>query len=140
MVRSIQGERRPLERPWTRRALCRDLALSDVTQSKLAERYGVTDGAITQFKQKHAVEIAAILADSANEFAGILIADKVNRLATYEALLEDAAQVGDGKQAAKLLHAVAEEMGHLPQRVQLSGQVDTQTRYQIDGVNPEDLR
>lgn len=140
MVRSIEGARAPLSRPWVRRALCRDLALSNVTQSDLAEKYGVTGGAITQFKQRNAQEIEAIRADSADEYAGLLLAQKQARIATYSEMIEDAHARGDAKTAGRLLRQIAEELGALPQRVAISGQLDTQSRYVIDGVDMEALR
>lgn len=136
MTRGRNGERDPLSRPWTKRALMRDLALGNTTQRELAAKYGVSEPAMTYFKQRNAEQIEDIRANAEGEFAGILISQKANRLQAYADLLEDA----DPKLATRVLRQIAEEMGHLPQRVQLSGQVDTQTRYQIDGVDPGDLR
>lgn len=140
MVRSIQGERSPLERPWVRRALCRDLALSDVTQSDLAEKYGVTPSSITTFKQRHVQEISAIQQDTADEYAGLLLASKQARIATYSDMIEQAHDRGDDKTAGRLLRQIAEELGALPQRTVISGQLDTQSRYVIDGVDLEALK
>lgn len=140
MTRSIQGERQPLGRPWTRRALMRDLALGDVTQAALAERYGVSPAAVTYFKQRFAAEIEDIRGDAEGEYAGVLIARKINRLQMYQEAIERAEDSGDDKLLARLLRQVAEECGHLPSRIQVSGQLDTQTRYVIDGVDTGDLR
>lgn len=140
MSRSRSGVRSPLERPWTRRALMQDLALGEVTQSKLAESYGCSEAAITLFKQRHLAEINLIRDHAEDEFAGILIAKKAGRLQAYQDMLERAEESGDDKHAAKVLRQVAEELGALPQRVAISGQLDTQSRYVIDGVDLEQLR
>ncbi len=146
MVRANNGQRDPLELPWNRHALCRMLAEGRMPQAEMATRMGVTPGAITQFKQRHAEKIAAIAADVENEFAGIAIAQKQNRLAVYEQELAKAIEAGADKHiVARLLRQIAEEMGHLPSRVQLSGQVGIQTTYTITGedgipVDPEALK
>lgn len=156
MVRSRGGQRDPLEsRPWVRHALQRELATGNQTQSALARKYGVSPSSITEFKQRHAEKIEAIRADAENEFAGLLIAEKANRLAVYERLLEHAmgatdsdqgddegeAPPVDGKLAARVLRQIAEEMGHLPTRMQVSGELGTTTRYVISDAdgNPIDI-
>jgi transcriptional regulator with XRE-family HTH domain len=156
----------PLEIPWTRRQLIVDLALSGKTQEVLAEKYGVTQGAISQFKAKHATEVAAVLADTENEFAGIALAEKANRLATYQDILKKALSATpktngkgeivygipdehgerhpimeiDAGVAQKILRNMAEELGHLPNRVTLDGGIGIRTDYTINGVDPEALK
>jgi transposase-like protein len=129
-----------LERDWVRRALIIDLATSGDTQVKLARKYGVANSSLTEFKQRHADEIAAEREAGLEEFAGILIADKANRLAIYEELLEVARAKGDERSALRILRNVAEEMGHLPQRIQMGGEVGVRTSYEIVGVDPEALK
>lgn len=145
-----------LELPWTRRQLVVDLALSGKTQSELAEKYGVTQQSISDFKARHLTEVQAVLADSENEFAGIAIANKANRLATYQSILERLAgaveanaDLGDDEQAmdektanavGKILRNVAEELGHLPNRVTLGGEVGVRTDYTINGLDPGNLK
>ena len=155
-----------LELPWTRRELVVDLALSGKTQEALAEKYGCTQGAISQFKAKHATDIQAVRDDSENEFAGIAIAQKATRLATYLDMLEKALMPApkvnskgeimyglpdeDGVRhpimevdlsvAQKIQRNVAEELGHLPNRVTLGGEVGIRTDYTINGVEPEALK
>jgi hypothetical protein len=148
--------------------LIRELALSDIRQSELARKYDVTEGAITQFKHKHAEAIAAVRADADNEFAGILIAQKAARLAAYEELhaiaitpqpkispsgkivhetvmnehgeLEDAiVNEIDVRAAALVLKQAAEEMGQLPTRLQIQGDMQTTTTYKIEGFSESDL-
>lgn len=144
------------------RQVVRLLAAEEITRSEIARRYEVTPGAVTQFADRNAEEIAAVKADMDNEFAGILIANKAMRLGVYEQLLEAAttpmpvhdARTGkvmtgpngepimeaDGNLAAKVLKQAAEEMGQLPTRLQVAGGLDVTTTYRIEGVNPEDLR
>lgn len=155
-----------LELPWTRRQLVVDLALSGKTQEALAEKYGCTQGAISQFRAKHLTDIQAVRDDSENEFAGIAIAEKANRLATYLDMLEKALQPvpkvnakgeimyglpdenGERKPimeidlavAQKIQRNVAEELGHLPNRVTLGGEVGVTTAYTINGVDPGALK
>jgi len=155
-----------LELPWTRRQLIVDLALSGLTQEKLGEKYGVTQQSISDFKARHEHEIAAVLADSENEFAGIALAEKQNRLATIERIVEIAlkpvpktngkGEIVYGKPdengerhpimeidagaALKGLRNIAEELGHLPNRVTLGGEVGIKTEYTVNGVSPENLK
>jgi hypothetical protein len=141
--------------------LIRELALTDATQVSLARKYDVTEGAITQFKQKHAEAIAAVRADADNEFAGILIAQKAARLAAYEEQHRIAMtptpkvsnkgtivfdpETGDPVYEVNLgaanqtLKQAAEEMGQLPTRLQIQGDMQTTTTYRVEGVSPEDL-
>lgn len=158
--------RGPLELPWTRRKLIVDLALADATQTQLAEKYGVSQPAISLFRDRHAHEIAAVLADKENEFAGIAIAEKAVRLASYADVLETALKPvpkvnGKGEivyglpdengerspimeidagAALKALRNVAEELGHLPNRVTLGGEVGIRTEYTVNGVDPGNLK
>lgn len=149
-----------------RRQIIRELAAQEVNQSALAIKYGVSTSAITQFKQRHAEEIAAVRADMDNEFAGILIANKAARLAAlvdlYEAATTPTPKISvkgdvvrrmnpetgefeevmeiDARAAMQALKQAAEEMGQLPTRVQVSGGMDIRTNYTIEGVSPDDLR
>jgi hypothetical protein len=145
------------------RALARDLALTKLTQEALAEKYGVTQGAISQFKTRRAEEIAAIAADADDQYAGMWIAQKADRLAELERLHaialtptpkvfgKDADQVRDpetgeaiyevdGRLAAQVMKQAAEEMGQLPTRLQVSGDMSIKTNYTVEGVDPKDLR
>lgn len=155
-----------LELPWTRRQLVVDLALSGKTQIELAEKYGVAQQSVSEFKARHATDIQAVRDDSENEFAGIAIAEKANRLATYLDMLEKALQPvpkvnskgeimyglpdenGERKPimeidlavAQKIQRNVAEELGHLPNRVTLGGEVGVRTDYTVNNVNVENLK
>lgn len=118
-------------RAWTRRKLMRELALGEKTHAQLAAEYGATREAVSRFKARHAQEIEDIIARSDDEFAGILITQKANRLAMYQEQVEQAEDRKDWKLVARLLRQVAEEMGHLPSRMQISGAVDVHTSYTI---------
>lgn len=150
-----------------RRKLVRELALKapGVTLASIAARYGVSGASITEFKQRHAEEIAAVAADADNEYAGMLIASKAYRLALLEQIVEQAgipvpkvtpagkivhrwnAETGEDEEVMEIdvraqMQAVkqaAEELGQLPNRVTLSGQIDTTTVYKIVNVSDEDL-
>lgn len=148
-----------------RRKLIREIALGDETQSQLARRYGVTAQSMSDFKKRNADEIAAVAADADNEYAGMLIASKAYRLALLEQIVEQAgipvpkvtpagkivhrwnAETGEDEEVMEIdvraqMQAVkqaAEELGQLPSRVTLSGQIDTTTVYKIVNVSDEDL-
>jgi hypothetical protein len=138
--RSRGGEREPLEKPWRKRSVMRDCALGDMTIVQLAEKYEVSNTAITDFKRRYREEIQAIIDDAENEFAGIWIASKEQRLSAYRDLWERAWEDEDFSLCSKIEKQVAEEMGHLPGRITVSGQLDTTTKYTINGVDPEALR
>jgi len=155
-----------LEKPWTRRQLIVELATSGKSQEKLAEEYDVSQSAVSQFAARHRQTIEQVRADQENEFAGIAIAEKATRLATYLDVLDTALKPVpkvnakgeimyglpdesgerhpimeiDGGVAQKILRNVAEELGHLPNRVTLGGEVGVTTNYKINGVEPENLR
>jgi predicted transcriptional regulator len=151
-----------LEHPLTRRMLQTDLAHSGKSQSELAEKYGVTQPSISEFAARHAATIQQIRDDAANEFAGLAIAQKAARLEVYRELLDacmtpvpkTAGKDGDWVRdedgnvvheidaavAGKLLRNVAEELGHLPNRVTLGGEVGVTTSYTVNGVDPGALK
>jgi hypothetical protein len=138
-------------RGYQERLLKIDLAKGDLSQEKLAAKYGVTGPAIHHFKTRHAAAIAEIKAQIDEgvraEIVGLWIADKANRIAEYQKDVELLTeQVVDGslepqdfrgamkvKQAA--LRNVAEELGELKVQVETDGTV----KYIVEGVNPEDL-
>lgn len=131
-------------RAWTRRKLMRELALGTKTHDQLAKEYGSSREAVSRFRARHETEIAEIVERSTDEFVGIAITEKANRLATYEQMLEEAFDSNDRKSAIRILRNVAEEMGHLPSRMQISGAVDVHTSYTVKGadgapVNMENL-
>jgi len=74
------SSKRPLK-GYTAQRLMRELAVSGKLQSTLAKEYNVTQGAISIFKIKHSQEIKRISENAADEYAGLWIASKLNRLA-----------------------------------------------------------
>lgn len=143
----------------------REIAVGEMTQTALAAKYGVSQSAVSQFSSRYADEIADIRADMANEFAGILIAQKANRLALYQELAEialtptpklatngktvtvlnadgepETVMEVDVRAAAQVAKQAAEEMGQLPTRLQVQGGLDVTTKYTVTGINPEDLK
>lgn len=150
-----------------RRKLVRELALREpgTRLGDIAKKYGVSPSAITHFAKRHAEEIAAVAAAADDEFAGILIANKAYRLAAYQEMHEIAMtpqpkvsangkvayvfniETGqdemvmevDVRAAALVSKQAAEELGHLTNRVTLSGQLDTTTTYKIVNVSDDDL-
>lgn len=124
----------PLEgKPLIRLKLIRDLALSGETHDKLAEKYNVRREAISRFRKRNEDQIADCLEKAGSEFAGVLISDKATRLSVYEDLLSAAVAKGDRTAAVRILRNVAEELGHLPSRMQISGAVDVHTTYSVTG-------
>jgi hypothetical protein len=151
-----------LEHPLTRRILQEELAHGGKSQGELAEKYGVVQSSISEFAARHAATIQTIRDNAADEFAGLAIAKKQARLEVYRELLDKAMtpvpkMAGgtvvvdpndpdtfvyeiDAGVAAKILRNVAEELGHLPNRVTLGGEVGVTTNYVINGVDPGNLK
>lgn len=128
----------PLERGWARATLIRELALEEVNQAFLADKYGVSRSAITQFKHRHEVEIVEIRNNLANEYADLWVANKRNRLAELQAAAEKMAAKPDARSAevlAKLLKDAAEELGDLPTRTQVNVNTANVT-YEVVGIDP----
>jgi hypothetical protein len=138
------------------------LAHGEVNQREIGEQFGVTQQAVSAFALKYAETIAQIRDNAADEFAGLAIAQKATRLQVYEELLAAAMTASpkstasgrvvidpvtltpvfeiDAGTAAKILRNVAEELGHLPTRLQLGGEVGIRTNYKIEGVTPSNLQ
>jgi len=131
---------------WLRRDLIRDLAEGKLTQVELAEKYGVVQSSVSEFKSRHKEEIEAVRNNLEDEFAGIWIANKERRLAELSSDVEHINESELGKrdpQWAKVkqsaLKQAAEELGQIPNRI--SVQVgDVHVRYEVAGVNLDDLK
>lgn len=124
---------------YRRHELCRELAAGEVTRASLARKYGVTRQAITKFAQANKGRIEEIKAHLDDEFAGLWITRKENRLA---ALQEDFELASDNikaghhewvKARTALTHAVAEELGQLPNRSQIT--IGGTVRHELVGVD-----
>lgn len=118
--------------------LIRLLAVGEMTQDELAEEFGVTQPAIAQFKKRNRDEIEHVKANLEDEFAGLWIARKKDRVAE----LEDVAErfKADDPKAANIrlraLKQAAEELGQLKVSIEVSGGVD----YTVEGVDPKELQ
>lgn len=136
--------KKPLTRGWKKQQLIRELAQGDKLQQQLAREYGVSQGRISQFKTENAVAIEQCRLDMENEFAALWIARKLNRLAEYEADVEELNKLPKGSRSYRdkhrALRQAAEELGHLPNRVTLAGEVNARVRYLVDGVDDEALK
>jgi hypothetical protein len=124
------------------RELCRDLATGEQTKVQLARKYRISNPCITKFSKVHAREIDAIKANLDDEFAGLWIASKANRIQAYQEDLEASADGDYGTQyeqirtRAQILRQVAEELGQLPSRgAAVSGEI----KHVLKGVDLEAL-
>lgn len=132
-----------IERGWVRLQLIRELAVGEKTSPELGEKYGVDGGAIRKFAQRHREQIDQVKANLDDEYAGLWIVERKNRIAEYEsdiALLNDslATETDDKIVRTKLavLRQTAEELGQLTQKIETSGTV----HYVITGVDPAVLK
>lgn len=127
-------------------ALMRELAEGQHSQRDLAAKYGVTHGAISQFKSKHATQIAQIQATFEDEFASLWISNKANRIFQYQQqveLINDRLEQNPAdprlgtllRYAQAALDAVAKEMGAYTTKIESNDRVS----YVVEGVDPEKM-
>lgn len=148
------AERGTLERAHVRLALIRALATGEHTHGELAKQHGVTRQAVTEFVKRHAARIDQVRAKLDDEFAGRWIADKNVRLAHLEDqilrvldLIESpekalSANVGVAEVERVIqtaLRNAAEELGQLPSRQTIQHEGGVSVRYELVGIDPEDL-
>lgn len=118
--------RAPKLSPGDRRQLCRELATGDVPRAQLARKYGMARSSVTAFAKTHAAEIDAIAARLDDDFAGLWIADKGQRISAaqddYELSLagEYAGHYEHIRTRTQIRSAVAEELGQLPPRASVT--------------------
>ncbi len=130
-----------LERGWVKHRLIRDFALGEKSGQELSAQYGVSATSISAFKKRHALEIEEVRNNLADEYAGVWVANKLDRIRQYQ---EAAEQMAAGKTARSaevlvtILKAVAEELGQLPARTQVNVSNENVT-YEIVGINPDDI-
>lgn len=128
--------------PHQKQALCRELAKDEVTRADLARKYDMTRQGITEFAHRNAERIAQIAADLDDEFAGLWIASKQQRINAYMDEYErlnghpnaDHHEWSKARQAA--LRAVADELGSIPNRSQVAVSV---VKHELEGVDVADL-
>lgn len=130
-----------LERGWVKHRLIRDFALGEKTGADLAEQYGVSQTSISNFKKRHSLEIEEVRNNLADEYAGVWVASKLDRIRQYQ---EAAEKMADGRSPrnqevlVSILKAVAEELGQLPARTQVNVSQENVT-YEIVGISPDDI-
>ena len=131
-----------LSRPWIKRQLCRDLAISELNQSQLAVKYDCVPSAITEFKKRNTAEINAIRDDLENEFAGLWAANKANRIKVLEDQLEHVAnRIGSGAEdeagllrvSQRAIMLIDEVLVHLTARIAVQADVTATVNYQVMG-------
>lgn len=130
-----------LERGWVKHRLVRDMAIGEKSQRALAAQYGVSQTSISSFKKRHSMEIEEVRNNMADEYAGLWVAQKMQRIAEYQQAAEKMANGSSPRNQEVLvtiLKAVAEELGQLPTRTQVNV-TNEQTVYQVVGVSVDDI-
>lgn len=131
-----------LEFPAVRQRLILELAQGEKTQRALASDYGVVQSAIAEFKGRHLEEVESRAERLADEWAGLWIADKRNRVIEAQA---DVDAINEALQSTKdaqmfrtklaIMRQVAEELGQLKDVVEVQGRLT----YVVEGVDVADL-
>lgn len=126
---------------WIRAQLVMDLAIAEQSQTDLAEKYGVTQGAISSFKKRNIELIEARREKMLEDYGTLWVAQKYDRLATrqseIENLMAQKISARNSEVIDKLLNSVASELGDIPNKSSVD--VTTNVKYEIVGVNLEDL-
>lgn len=124
--------------------LIRELAAAEKTQAQLAIEYNVSEARVSQFKYENLDAISHAQANMLDEFAGILLADKKNRLAEYVSDVDEANERdGDGWVDARrikhnALRQIAEELGQIPNKTTMSH--EGKVEYVIEGIDLNSLK
>lgn len=143
----------PLERGHQKWLVMKDIA-DGLQMRVIAAKYGANLQSVYGFKDRHEHEINELRAMVQDEFRGLWIASKYNRIAEYQQAVEDIEQALNGilsaggtldredmvyiKEKRQILRQVAEELGQLPNRnnVQVAG---TTVTYAFNGIDPDQL-
>lgn len=132
-----------LERGWARARLILQLAQGELTQVQLAAEYGVDQSAVSLFNTRHRDEINLRRERLADQWAGMWIADKQNRIAEAQQDVEAINTALAGETDEKLLRVklaimrqVAEELGQLRTNIEVGGTLT----YAVHGVDMSKLR
>lgn len=130
---------------WKKASLIRDIAMGELTQTRLGELYGVSQATISRFAQRHAADIhwarRRMMEGVQTGTESLWVVSKINRIAEHQRSLEQLAPL-DSPRAVEVrtgvLKAVAEELGDLPARTNVNISNET-TVYEMVGVDPEDI-
>lgn len=129
-----RAHRSKLERQaWRKRRLIIELARGEKTQTKLAAENGVSQSSISEFSSRHTDEIAEAREHLEDEFNGIWIAQKLNRLIEQQSLYEDDVAPRERETRLAVLRAAAEELGQIPNRTTIS--MEQPVRVEISGLD-----
>lgn len=128
-------------------ALLHELAENELTQRVLARKYGISQARVSQLGTQYADEVEDMRADLEDEYAGLWLAQKAERVKAYMRLaemLEEDLQVSGLEssfinQLQKVYKNIAEEMGQLPARVIVT-QTGPKADYTVGGVDPRELK
>lgn len=138
---NLPARKNHLERGWVKHRLVRDMAIGEDSQRTLAARYGVSQTSISSFKRRHSLEIEEVRNSMADEYAGLWVAKKLDRIREYQEAAEKMANGTSPRNQevlVSILKAVAEELGQLPARTQVNVSTE-QTVYQVVGVSVDDI-
>jgi predicted transcriptional regulator len=122
--------------------MCRELAAEDLKRVEIARLFGVTPAAITQFAKRHKREIDETRERIADGLVAMWIADKVERIAAYQADFEMALDHPNAahhewiRTRTGILRNVAEELGQLPPRAQVNV---FPVVHVVEGIEVEEL-
>lgn len=126
-----------LERPGTRRRLIRELAQGVKGIRELAREYDVSDSSIREFRDRHLDEIHETIRDLDDEFSGLWIAQKLNRIAELQELYEGDEDIDRVKLRVDILRKAAEELGQIPNRTTITMNQPIEVR--LIGIDTEQL-
>lgn len=130
-----------LERGWVKHRLIRDFALGEKTGRELAVIYGCSQTSISGFKKRYALEIEEVRNNLADQYAGVWVAKKLDRIREYQQAADKMAK-GESARSQEvlvtILKAVAEELGDLPARTQVNVSTEN-TVYQVIGISEDDI-
>lgn len=132
---------RVIDRGHIRLKLLRELALGEKNQVQLASEYGVGQSAISMFATRYSDQIEEIRGKLDDEFAGLWIAQKANRLAAYQQDVDDVDSDEDKNTAEwrRIKHnavkSVAEELGQIPNKSTIQHEGTVIHKY--EGVDPD---
>jgi hypothetical protein len=118
---------------WRRHRLITELAKGEKTERTLASENGVAPSSINEFRQRHSDEIEERRAHLNEEFDGVWIAQKLNRLVEMEELYDSDIPNRERETRLAVLRAAAEELGQIPNRTTID--MATPVEVRINGAD-----